>query len=128
MPMARRAKNEKQTAKTTKVAGQRPRRRDDADEAGRLPTNYWKACELVRDGQYKKARQAYARLEPSAANARVRTLTQNDPAVISAMGNPWKSAMHLKRVVSVDGLDNSSDQDIFPRLAHPAGKQPRSRE
>ena len=39
-----------------------------------------------------------------------------------------KSATHLERVVWVDRLDNSSDSDIFPRLAQPAGNQPRRGE
>jgi glycosyltransferase involved in cell wall biosynthesis len=85
--MSRRAKNEKQTGKATKSAGPRSRRRNDVNGAGGLPANYWKACELVRDGHYQKARAAYARLEQSAAkaDARVRTLIQNDLAVIAAM-------------------------------------------
>jgi TolA-binding protein len=86
MPMAKHAKKEKASGKTTKPAAPKSRRLKDADPAGGLPANYWKACELVRDGEYKKARQAYARLERSAAkgNARVRNLIQNDLAVIAA--------------------------------------------
>jgi cytochrome c-type biogenesis protein CcmH/NrfG len=67
----------------------------------------WKACELVPDGQYKKARQAYARLVRSAAkpDARVRTLIQSDLAVISAMEGQFDEACAKWRAV-LDGGDD----------------------
>jgi hypothetical protein len=105
--MARHARHEKQGKETTKPAATKSRRPMDADPAAGLPANYWKACELVRDGQYKKARQAYARLEQSAQNldARVRTLIENDLAVITAMEGRLRDACETWRAVLDGGND-----------------------
>ena len=99
--MARRAKKEMKSRKTVKIAGPGPCGRNDAGDADALPASYWKACELVQEGQYKKAKAAYARLERSTAkgNARVRTLIQNDLAVIAAMEGQLAEACKTWRTV-----------------------------
>jgi hypothetical protein len=102
--MSRRAKNTEQTGKNTKLDGRVCRRPKDASGADGLPANYWKACELARDGQYKKARGMYARLERSAAkaDALVRTLVQYDLAAIAAMEGQLGEACQAWRAV-LDG-------------------------
>ncbi len=61
--MSRRAKNKTKTGKSAKPDGRVARRPKDVIGADGLPASYWKACELVRDGQYEQARAAYAVLE-----------------------------------------------------------------
>jgi hypothetical protein len=82
--MSRRAKNG--NGKPAKPSRQTTRPRGDAAGNDGLLINYWKACELARDGQYLKARAIYARLERTAkADKRLHILIQNDLAVLAAM-------------------------------------------
>jgi glycosyltransferase involved in cell wall biosynthesis len=62
--------------------------------ANGLPATYWKACELVRNGEYQKARGVYTRLQRPAAkkNTRLSALIQNDLAVIAAMEGQFAEA------------------------------------
>jgi hypothetical protein len=91
------------------------RRRADADRANGLPTDYWKACELARDGHYKEARAAYVRLERSAAkgNARLCVLIQNDLAVLAAMEGGGN--MHTAGQVEFLGRDGYEVRHFYAR-------------
>ena len=95
--MSRRAKNA--NGKAAKPARRVTRPRVDAGGRDGLPANYWKACELVRDGQYGKARNLYGRLErvSGKANARLRVLVQNDLAVLAAMEGNFDDACERLR-------------------------------
>ncbi len=98
--MSRRAKNA--NGKAAKPARRASRPGIDVGGRDGLPANYWKACELIRDGQYEKARTLYAQLEQSAAYAspQVRALIQNDLAVFAALDEKfdepcegWRAAL-----------------------------------
>ena len=105
--MSRRAKNAQQREKSAKAAGHASRRLGNAANTGELPANYWQACELVRTGEYEKARGAYARLERSAAakaDLRLRVLIQNDLAVLAAMEGKFDEACQVSRTAL--GNDN----------------------
>jgi glycosyltransferase involved in cell wall biosynthesis len=85
--MSRRAKNAGQTEKAPRRTAPPSKHQRSAAGKDGLPANYWNACELVRDGQYAKARALYAQLERSAGKpgSRLRVLIQNDLGVIAAM-------------------------------------------
>ena len=92
--MSRRGKNKRKSGKNTKPDGRPPRRRKDAIGTDGLPADYWKACELVRDGQYEQAGAAYAMLERAASkgDSRLRVLIQNDLAVLAAVYGKYDEA------------------------------------
>ncbi len=92
--MSRRAKNNQQTEKAPRRTAPPTKHQRSAAGKGGLPANYWNACELVKDGQYAKARALYARLERSAGRpgSRLRVLIQNDLAVIAAMEGKFDEA------------------------------------
>ena len=67
----------------------------------RLPAGYWKACELARDGRYEEASGLYVRLLHTyrSPGSRLRTLIQNDLAVIDAMEGKLEEASKVWQAI-----------------------------
>jgi glycosyltransferase involved in cell wall biosynthesis len=98
---ARANKNQKATKTTPGAIKQGSRRRLDQG-ANTLPTQYRKACELARNGQYRKASAIYHNLRRSRfakKDARLRALIQNDLAAIDVLQGRLAEACQALREV-----------------------------
>ena len=68
-----------------------------------LPREYRLARKLAARGRHEKARKLYAKLEPSAAEPRLRALIANDLAVLAAVGGEFEVAFQgLEAALAID--------------------------
>ena len=80
-----------------------PHQVGSCSDTARLPREYRLARKLAARGRHDKARRLYARLEPSAAETRLRALIANDLAVLAAVGGDFEAAREsLEAALAID--------------------------
>jgi hypothetical protein len=82
-----------------------------------LPKPYGRACDLVQEGKYQKARWIFRRLADRASTtARLRALIHNDLAVLDVIEGRHEDARHAwTKALEIDGgcLQAASNRDLF---------------